>query len=212
MFMSWFVLSSATAAPASWFDSPTVLVAIVAIVGIIVTALGSIIAVVWMLGNWKGTVETRLGPLEGFGEWKGKVDERLRSFEDRLQEFKETLDGFKETLDEFRQELFGRRPLRTKSPATLSDYGEKLAAFMRASEWAARTATLTLPEVVNKLPFEIEEFSRAYVASRLDPEITKRVSACAYEFGIPNLDNVRSVLWVVLRDELIKRAHQQKAD
>ena len=187
----------------SWFESPTILVTIVAAVAIIVSVASSIFAVVWMLGKWTGTVDERLKPLASFGEWKGKVDERLRGFEERLKEFGEQLEAF-------RRDLFGQRTVKTNSPASLTEYGEKLSAFLRAKEWAARTATIVLSEVVNKRPFEIEDFSRGYVTSRLDSEMADQVAACAYDFGIVDLDSVRSVLWIVLRDELIQRAEQAK--
>ena len=186
-----------------WLQSPTIVVAIVSIIGIFLSAIGSIIAVVWLLGNWKGTVETRLKPLEGFAEWKGTVDERLRAFEERLREFSGILEAF-------RRELFGKRTIQTKSPASLTDYGKKLSAFLRAKEWAVRTAAAVLSQVVNSAPFEIEAFSRAHVDADLEPEMTKRVAACAYEFGIEP-DAVKSVLWVELRDELIRRAEQAQS-
>ena len=62
--------------------------------------------------------------------------------------------------------------------------------FLRAKEWATATATPLVQKVVNKRPFEIEDFSRRYVAERLDPDIQERVSVCAYEFGIET-DSVR---------------------
>ena len=82
-----------------------------------------------------------------------------------------------------------------------------MAAFLRAEEWAAGIAANAVREVVGKRPFEIEEFSRRYVASNLDPKIEERVAACAYEFGTER-DLVKPVLWVVLRDELMQRVEQ----
>ena len=201
--MSWFafVAPVAETASTSWFESPTILVVIVSIIGIILSAIGSIIAVVWILGNWKGTVDQRLKTvdqaLSGFGEWKGRVEERLKSLG--------------ELLDEVRRELLGKRLIKANSPVSLTEYGEKISTFLRAKEWATRTATVVLSEVVNNAPFEIEAFSRTHVSASLDAEMTRQVSACAYEFGIEP-DSVKSVLWVVLRDELIQRAEQTKSD
>ena len=84
---------------------------------------------------------------------------------------------------------------------------EKMAEFLRAKDWAASVATTVVHEVVNKQPFQIEEFSREYVANKLEPAIEERVSACAYEFGTER-DRVKPVLWVVLRDELLERVEK----
>ena len=84
------------------------------------------------------------------------------------------------------------------------------AKFLRAEEWAAGIAATAVREVVNKRPFEIEEFSRRYVESNLDPKLEERVAACAYEFGTER-DRVKPVLWVVLRDELMQRVEQTRS-
>ena len=119
-----------------------------------------------------------------------------------------------ETFPEFVKEVFLRLPdkpeIAHSSPSQLTEVGEELAAFLRAKEWAIQTATIVVSKVVNKRPFEIEDFSRTYVASELDPVMTERVAACAYEFGRERV-GVESVLWVVLRDELIRRVEQAKA-
>lgn len=99
------------------------------------------------------------------------------------------------------------RPIESGSPARLTDYGLKMAEFLRAKDWAASVATTVVHEVVNKQPFQIEEFSREYVANKLEPAIEERVSACAYEFGTER-DRVKPVLWVVLRDELLERVEK----
>ena len=98
-------------------------------------------------------------------------------------------------------------PVSSQSPVRLTDLGEKMATFLQASEWAANTAPAVVHEVVNKKPFQIETFSREYVATNLDPDIEERVAACAYEFGTER-DSVKSVLWVVLRDELLQRVEK----
>ena len=128
-----------------------------------------------------------------------------KTFPDFAQEIRNDIRGLQDEIKRIFERLpENPRTLRSDSPARLSEYGQKIADSLRAKEWATSTATPILPEVVNKRPFEIEEFSRVYVSERLDPKATERVAACAYEFGIDR-DSVRSVLWVVLRDELLQR-------
>ena len=113
----------------------------------------------------------------------------------------------KEIRDDIKQILLRLpppRPIASGSPARLTEYGLKIAEFLRAKDWAASVATTVAHEVVNKQPFQIEAFSRDYVETKLDPEIKERVAACAYEFGTER-DRVEPVLWVVLRDELLSR-------
>ena len=119
----------------------------------------------------------------------------------------------KEIRDDIKQILLRLpppTPIENGSPARLNEYGRKMAAFLRAEEWAAGIAATAVREVVNKRPFEIEEFSRRYVESNLDPKIEERVAACAYEFGTER-DRVKPVLWVVLRDELMQRVEQTRS-
>ncbi len=119
-------------------------------------------------------------------------------------------EEIREDLKEIRQDIkqiFLRLPPRaieSASPVRLTDYGSKMAEFLLAKDWAASVAQAVTHEVVDMQPFQIEEFSRDYVATKLEPEIEERVSACAYEFGTER-DAVKPVLWVVLRDELLDR-------
>ena len=75
-------------------------------------------------------------------------------------------------------------PIESGSPARLNEYGRKMAAFLRAEEWAAGIAATAVREVVGKRPFEIEEFSRRYVESNLDPK--NRRACCRLRVRVRN--------------------------
>jgi len=128
--------------------------------------------------------------------WIGKVEEHRGSVSKFLDEIRSDIKKILEQQVPV--------PVRGNSPAHLTDYGRKMAKFLQADEWAVRIAAAVENEVVNREPFRIEEFSRSYVKSLLDPSMEELVSACAYEFGADK-DAVKSVLWVVLRDELFRR-------
>ena len=128
--------------------------------------------------------------------WTATVDLKLNQF----------TDFAKEVRDDIKQ-IFLRLPpvpVAGSSPLRLTDFGEKMADFMRAKPWASDLAPSLQAEVAGKRPFEVDEFSRGYVQSRLNDELKERVAACAYEFGVDR-DAVLRVLQVVLRDELLRR-------
>ena len=91
----------------SWFESPTILVAVVAIIGIATATVSSFVTVVWMLGRWMRTVDQRLKTIEealaGFAEWQRNVDERLRRFEQYLKGFEQRLKESGELLEQLRR-------------------------------------------------------------------------------------------------------------
>lgn len=128
--------------------------------------------------------------------WTATVDLKLNQF----------TDFAKEVRDDIKQ-IFLRLPpvpVVGSSPLRLTDFGEKMADFMKAKPWASDLAPSLQAEVAGKRPFEVDEFSRGYVQSRLNDELKERVAACAYEFGVDR-DAVLRVLQVVLRDELLRR-------
>ena len=94
-------------------------------------------------------------------------------------------------------------PVVASSPLQLTDYGEKMADFMRAKPWVSDLAPSLRTEVAGKRAFEVDEFSRNYVQTRLEDDLKERVAACVYEFGVDR-DNVLKVLQVVLREELLR--------
>ena len=128
--------------------------------------------------------------------WTARVDLKLNQF----------TDFAKEVRDDIKQ-IFLRLPpvpVVGSSPLRLTDFGEKMADFMKAKPWATDLAPSLQAEVAGKRPFEVDEFSRGYVQLRLNDELKERVAACAYEFGVDR-DAVLRVLQVVLRDELLRR-------
>ena len=97
-------------------------------------------------------------------------------------------------------------PVAGASPLQLTDFGEKMADFMKAKPWASAIGPSLLAEVAGKRPFEVDDFSRGYVETRLQ-DLKERAAACAYEFGVDR-DDVLKVLRVVLRNELLRAVRE----
>ena len=85
----------------------------------------------------------------------------------------------------------------------LTEFGQKIAAWLDAKDWAAQLAPDLVDEATGKQPFQIDEINDRYVQTQLSESLKERVAACAYEFGIDR-DSVLSVLRVALRNELIR--------
>ena len=127
--------------------------------------------------------------------WTSNVDNNLSSLTENVKEIREDI-----------KKLFSALPPATvagASPLHLTEFGERIAASLDADGWASELAPKLSPEVKGKEPFEIDEFCRNYVQTRLTEEWRRRVAICAYEVGIDK-DGVEKVLTVVLRDKLLQ--------
>ena len=144
-----------------------------------------------------GTITASLaiiGAVVAISRWTGRVDTRLENLETAA---KTVAKDIKKILRLWQPEVVGASPLQ------LTELGDRMAAFMKAQDWAAGIAPNLLPQVVDKQPFEIDQVARDHVASKLDASMERLVAACAYEFG-RKPTGVRNVLHVVLRDELLR--------
>lgn len=128
--------------------------------------------------------------------WVGSVNTDRQDFREFMNELKADV---KDILSRLPPSVVSRA-----SPVTLTEYGERVAQCLRASEWASRAALELAGEVIDEAPYEVDERARQFVAEHLDEEMHQRVDECAYEFGVQQED-VLTVLRVVLRDELLRR-------
>ena len=77
-----------------------------------------------------------------------------------------------------------------------------MAQSMDADAWAAALVPSLLSDVSGMEPFEVDQFSRAYVREHMETDA--RVSKCMNELGVDR-DNALRVLHVVLRDEMLRQ-------
>lgn len=145
-----------------------------------------------------------------FIRWTATVDSKLEAVDGKLGGFTEFAKEVRQDLREVRQDIkqiFLRLPpppVAGDSPLQLTDFGERMADFMKVKSWVSDVAPSLRDEVVGKRPFEVDEFSRGFVQGRLQDDLKESVAACAYEFGVER-DAVLKVLQVVLRNELLRR-------
>lgn len=127
--------------------------------------------------------------------WIGKVEEQRGTVAAFMVEIRGQL-----------KEIFLRLPstpeaVTSNSPLMLTDFGRKMADSMDATKWAVTLAPTLKSDIVGKRDFEIDVFSRDYVKEHMRDD--ERVAKCMYEMGAER-DNVLKVLYVVLRDELLR--------
>lgn len=90
----------------------------------------------------------------------------------------------------------------------LTDLGNTIAGELDTTSWAKRTAEGLRDQAKGKRPYEIQEFCFEYVSSdefRPSDDLTVAIETCAYDHGIDD-DQVRTVLAITLRDELLTTA------
>lgn len=138
-----------------------------------------------------------------FIRWTATVDLKLDQFSDFTKEVRQDIKKVRQEI----KQIFLRLPpppVAGDSPLQLTDFGERMADFMKVKSWVSDVAPSLRGEVTGKRPFEVDEFSRSFVQGRLQDDLKESVAACAYEFGVER-DAVLKVLQVVLRNELLRQ-------
>lgn len=129
-----------------------------------------------------------------FARWMGSVDKDRENFKSFM---KEVRDDIKDILSRL-----SPPPVARGGPPRLTDFGEENSKSIGAQQWAERLAPTLMHEVGGKEPFEIDRFCIDYV-ERLGPKWDRKIAESSYEFGIKE-SGIKSVLHVVLRDEILK--------
>lgn len=101
-----------------------------------------------------------------------------------------------------RLNLLPQTVIHSSSPVSLTEYGEKIAQAVNASAWARKHAEVVQGRVAGKAAYEVEEISFSY--AREEHELSPSMREIMYEHGYSG-EHVRSVLGVMLRDELLRR-------
>ncbi len=95
-------------------------------------------------------------------------------------------------------------PLADDSPLRLTDLGKRISSHIDANQWAQKTAKQLVDKTVSMDSFQVQEMSFQH-SKEFEPDesMLKKMRESAFQEGL-NLDGVRSVLGVVLRDELFR--------
>ena len=134
--------------------------------------------------------------------WVAKADAAKRDFRAFTKEIR---DDIKRILLRLNPILEGHSPFR------LNELGRTIAAELDAASWAADLAPSLLPDVAGQRPSEIDNFCYEYVNHQPGDEWSDRLADAAFEHGVDR-DAVRSVLWIVLREELLRPAADQPSE
>ena len=95
------------------------------------------------------------------------------------------------------------RPLLAAgSPLQLNDLGRKVAADIRADDWAAEIAPSLAERTADEPPYKVDALCGDYVDRFLHEDMRDRIAETAYKRGIEP-EGVRAVLRVVLRNRLL---------
>ena len=135
--------------------------------------------------------------------WTSGVDSNLK----RVDDDRSSIQSFMAEIRDDIKQIFIRLPpsvTQSASPATLTDYGKKIAETFGATAWAEELAPRIVYKIAGKAAFEVDEFCQNYLKTGLDTTQASEVTRVAYEFGIDS-QKVLNVLRIVLRDELLKR-------
>ena len=134
------------------------------------------------------------------GMWVGGVNEHKRAVTGFMAEIRADIKNLLRRT--------GSAAVASDSPLRLTDLGSGIAAELDATSWAKRIADGLRDRMVGKRPYEIQEFCFEYVSSdefRPSDDFTVAIKTCAYDHGIDD-DQVRTVLAIALRDELLTTA------
>lgn len=131
--------------------------------------------------------------------WYGAVNADRKNFKEFMEEIRKDVNAILTRLPP--------SPVASDSPLRLTEFGTEIAEAIEAQSWAERLAPALMHEVGGKEPFEIDRFCIDYV-ERLGPEWDRKIAQSSYEFGIKE-SGIKSVLHVVLRDEILKTVSQK---
>ena len=151
-----------------------------------VVALLAVAALIFKAGAWVSSVNS---DREWFREFMNEIRADVKSILSRLPP----------------------SPVSGDSPLRLTEFGEKLAEWLDAEQWASGVAPSLEPTLRGAPPFKVDERAQEYVHEELGEPYGTRVAECAYEFGTTR-DGVLEVLRVVLRDELLRRVGEPAAE
>lgn len=152
-------------------------------------AVGAAVAVV-------GLLITAAGLIFKSGKWKGEVDSDRKAFKEFMNEIEKKIEDVLERLPP-------RKVVTQASPLQLTDFGKEIAEEIEAEKWAEEIVMHLTKEVKGKSPYNIQQYCFEYVRNfEFDEVKDEDLRGCAYMRGI-ELDDVKRVLAVVLRNRLL---------
>ena len=146
-----------------------------------------------------------LGIAFAAGLWAGAVSADREPFKNFMIEIKEKLGIILDRLPP-------PRIISSSNPVQLSKFGIKISENRAVKAWAESRASDLLDRVMGKQPFEIFEECKIFVETKFDEDekLQLEVLKGAYEHGT-EIDQIKKVYQVELRDQLLLRAGQSRS-
>lgn len=171
-----------------------------AILVALLVAIYALIVVAFKLGSWYGEANSDRIVFKGFmPEVRKDIEEIRKGF----KEIHKRLDNILTRLPSL--------PTASEGPVHLTELGERISNYTGAKDWAAEMAQELIGQTEGKNPFEIQTISFDY-AKQFEPDdvLLTKMQESAFEAGI-DLEGVRNVLGVELRDRLLQLNNLQSA-
>ena len=170
--------------------------------GALVTAVGvgiwGLIVLIFRLGMWANGVNV--------------VKDELGVVKNDLGIVKMALDTLAKNVESLLERNFSpSETAETGSPLKLTELGTKISHRLDAHGRAIGYANKIFQDARNKSPFDIQEMSKAFIEDRFKDSPTEDIKQMAYEHGI-SIDKVLTVLFIELRDELLKRIEDERVN
>ena len=129
------------------------------------------------------------------GKWQGAVDSDRTQFGEFMREIRKDIKDILSRIPP--------SPTSSASPIQLTVIGERISENIKAKSWAEKMADEMVDETEDMDSLEIQNVSFDKAQEfKPDEDMEKRMRDSAFQEGI-NLDGVRKVLGVVLRDRLL---------
>ena len=139
-----------------------------------------------------------VGLVFGVGRWVGGVNADRASF----KAFMEKIDG---KIDRILERMSSQPPsTKPESPVQLTEFGKKLSATAKATDWATANAPELVSHATGKEEFEVFDIcvDRVRTSFESDADLKRSVRATAYRHGT-DLEQVLKVYEVELRDRVL---------
>ena len=195
-----------------------------------VTILIAMLGATLSFGVWKGKVDA---DRSNFNKFMDEVRRFMDEVRKDMAEVRKDMDEVRKDMDEVRKDMVEVRKdtdevrkdikqifaclpdfaVSSDSPLRLTDLGEKISKDTDAKQWAETEAASLSGDIAGKRPFEIQKiaFDRAGAFIPSD-ELLIKMQDSAFKHGHEDLEIVRQVLGVELRDRLLDQSGYREDD
>ena len=138
------------------------------------------------------------GLVFGIGKWYGVVNSDRASFKKFMDEVRDDIKQILRRLPE--------TAVSSKSPVSLTDFGKNISNQLEVARWAVDHAVELQVQARGKEEYQIYDMCVDYVGKQIDRDenLKETMRAGAYQLGT-DLENIRKVYEVELRDELLRQ-------